>query len=431
MWHVCDFPADELFRYMEYVSTLDYEKEPDYDRCRRFFQDALRSTYKLPADYSKAELIFTKQRTTTSATSSSSASSAKARSSKQVMQAAAASSASTPRVNDDDEEPATVPKKASATRSRSRTKKAKPSPVPVEPAPLPHANGYSRGHNLANGFTAHDGDSDDQKPAVSRPKKSQQRRGVGRTDDGDSDGGVGALASAASLTNGDDEFKAPIDPVWHPAPVERDSSPDDERRTAKAARTRPARKPRKVRSRPSSQAATPETSESDGEAAAAAAPIVAGLIPAVASSSRSRARKGALTDVADKLKRKSIATVQKGAALRAAARYRKYQLPLILFFPNTILYCISLCIRMNCTLHSIQVYCRVDAMHEFIYKHIASPSHPLSPRSIIPALAGYRRVPALSGARQVMPQGSGAGAVAASGGVGIIPALTGGQRSAN
>ena len=244
MWHVCDFPADELFRYMEYVSTLDYEQKPDYDRSRRFFQDALRSTYKLPsADYSKAELIFTKQRTTTSATSSSSASSAKARSSKQVMQAAAASSASTPRVNDDDEEPATVPKKASATRSRSRTKTTKPSPVPVEPAPLPHANGYSRGHILANGFTVNDGDSDDQKSAVSRPKKSQQRRGVGRTDDRDSDGGVGALASAIGWTNGDDKFKVPVDPVRRPAPSERDSSPDDERRTAKAARTTPARKP--------------------------------------------------------------------------------------------------------------------------------------------------------------------------------------------
>ena len=81
---------------------------------------------------------------------------------------------------------------------------------------------------------------------------------------------------------------------------------------------------------------------------------------------------------------------------------------------------------MYCTLHSIYV----DAMHEFIYKHIASPSRPLSPRSIIPALAGYGRTPALSGARQVIPQGSGAGAVAASGGIGIIPALTGGQRSA-
>ena len=332
---------------MEYVSSLDYEQKPDYDRCRRFFQDALRSTYKLPsADYTRAELIFTKPRTTTSSASSSTACKAKARSSKQEMQAptsSSSSSAPTPRINDDDDdEPATAPKKASAMRSRSRTKKTKATTAPVEPAPLPRLNGHSRAQNLANGATAHAGDSDDQKPVVSsnRSKKSQQRRGVNGADDWDSDGGVGAQASAAAAgwTGGDYEFKAPIDPVRRPAPDERDSSPDDGRRTAKAARAPPAReprKPRKVRPRPSSQAATPETSESDGEAVAATAPVGAWLIPAAASASRSRVRKGGLSDVADKLKRKSIATVQKGAALRAAPRSREFQL---FFFiaPNTV-----------------------------------------------------------------------------------------------
>lgn len=63
---------------------------------------------------------------------------------------------------------------------------------------------------------------------------------------------------------------------------------------------------------------------------------------------------------------------------------------------------------------------------------VASASEqPLSPRSIIPALAVSGRPPALNGDRQVIAGGAGAAAVATSKNLGIIPALAGVQRSKN
>lgn len=309
---------------MEYVSALSYEQKPDYDRCRRFFQDALRNTYKLPSsDYTKAELTFTKQ-----ADSVSSASSAKGRSNKQAKQSEASSSASaTPRSNDDST-PATIPKKASTSRSRTRTKKAKPAPAPEpepdeaesEPEPSQHVRGNSHGHNLANanGFLTFDGDSNEQKPIVSRPKKSQHHRDL--SEDDDSDGGKAAKASDPDWSIG--VFKTPLEPVRRPARGK--SSDDDEPHTSnKPARTRTARK---NRSHPARKTATPHTSESESEAAAlnGASIIPAVAAAAAATTSRLHSRKDALQSAADKLKRKSIATVQKGAAQRAAAQAREF-----------------------------------------------------------------------------------------------------------
>lgn len=338
---------------MDYVSGLDYEQDPDYDRCRRFFQDALRNMYHLPsADYTKAELLFTNQ-----ASSSSSASSAKGRSTKlkappsrpsAATSSSAASSASASYSNGDEKPTlATLPKKSSTRRSRSSgTKKAKAAvesddDKPVLNSPHPHVNGNSRGvkNELVNGAAAQDEDIDEHKAAAGgrqKKKTGQSRRdrqedpGVDKSDsDGGMRGGAQACASAAGWSNGDNEFKAPRepsrDPLWLPAHGARDSSTDEELPTSKPTRSRATG--HKHRSRPSSKAATAWTSERNAETATAARPCGADIIPAVAASasaSSSRSHAKGTIDVAEKLKRKSIAIVHKGAALRAAARSRKH-----------------------------------------------------------------------------------------------------------
>lgn len=339
---------------MDYVSGLDYEQDPDYDRCRRFFQDALRNMYHLPsADYTKAELLFTNQ-----ASSSSSASSAKGRSTKlkappsrpsAATSSSAASSASASYSNGDEKPTlATLPKKSSTRRSRSSgTKKAKATvesdddkPV-LNPSPHPRVNGNSRGvkNELVNGAAAQDEDIDEHKAAAGGrqiKKTGQSRRdrqedpGVDKSDsDGGMRGGAQACASAAGWSNGDNEFKAPRepsrDPLWLPAHGARDSSTDEELPTSKPTRSRATG--HKHRSRPSSKAATAWTSERNAETATAARPCGADIIPAVAASasaSSSRSHAKGTIEVAEKLKRKSIAIVHKGAALRAAARSRKH-----------------------------------------------------------------------------------------------------------